>query len=248
MNWLRPLWVAMQLLTRLPVPAVPAADENTLGRSLLYYPVVGLVIGALLAAAGGLLRTYVPQLPLAALLLALWVVLTGALHLDGLGDSADGWLGGYCSRERTLEIMHDPRSGPAAVVAIVVVLLLKFAALSVLVNKQAWLDLLSIPLLARTLAPLLFLTTPCARPEGMAASVAAQLPRGRAWLVVVLGSASVALAFPAGPWLLMSGLVAFTLLRRLMLVRLGGLTGDTTGALVEVAETTALITLCLTVH
>lgn len=248
MNWLSPLWLAMQLLTRLPVPDARTSDAETMGQSLLYYPLIGVLVGALLTTSGWLLATYIAPLVVAALVLALWVMVTGALHLDGLADSADGWLGGYGSRERTLEIMHDPRSGPAAVVAIVVVMLLKFAALSVVAEKHLWRDLLCIPLLARTLVPLLFLTTPCAQRYGMAASVAARIPRARAWLVVVFGISAVALACPTGPLPLLAGLVVFVLLRRMMLVRLGGLTGDTTGALTEVAEAAALMMLCLTVR
>jgi adenosylcobinamide-GDP ribazoletransferase len=243
MNRLSPLWIAMQLLTRLPVPDPRATDATTLGRSLLYYPLVGLLIGTLLAASAWLLGAYFAPLPLGAFLLALWVALTGALHLDGLADSADGWLGGYGSPERTLEIMHDPRSGPAALVAVTLVLLLKFAALTVIAEKQMWAGLLCIPLLARTLVPLLFLTTPCARREGMAASLAARLPRRSAWLVVLLGFLAVALASTTGPWLLLGGLAAFMLMRRLMLARIGGLTGDTTGALVELSEAVALLAL-----
>ncbi len=246
MNWLRPFWIAMQLLTRLPVPDPRAADATLLGRSLLYYPLVGALLGALLAAAGWLLRDDFASLPLAGLLLALWVALTGALHLDGLADSADGWLGGYGDRKRTLDIMSDPRSGPAGVVALVMVLLLKFAALTVIVERQLWTGLLCIPLLARTLAPLLFLTTPCARRDGMAASIAARLPRRGAWFTVALGSTAVAcFALPAGPWLLLGGLLTFVAARALMLARIGGLTGDTTGALVELSETVALLMLPL---
>jgi adenosylcobinamide-GDP ribazoletransferase len=66
----------------------------------------------------------------AALLLTVWVLLSGGLHLDGLADSADAWLGGFGDRERTLTIMKDPRSGPIAVVVLVLVLLLKFCALA----------------------------------------------------------------------------------------------------------------------
>ncbi len=243
MSFLRPLWVAMQLLTRLPAPQSGAADAVAAGRSLLCYPLVGLLIGAILAAADRLLAPYFPPLLLAALLLALWVALTGALHLDGLADSADGWLGGFGDRERTLAIMHDSRSGSAAIVAVALVLLLKFSALTAIAGTQHWRELLLVPMLGRALLPLLFLTTPCARPDGMAASLAIHLPRRAAWLVVALSLLLVVLAAPSGIKLAAIGLLVFIALRQMMLARISGMTGDTAGALVELVETAALIML-----
>lgn len=242
MSWLRSFCIALQLLTRLPTPRCDY-DAQSAGRSLLSYPLVGVLLGALIAATGWSLSSLFPPLPLAALLLVLWVLLTGALHLDGLADSADGWLGGHGDCEKTLRIMHDPQSGPAGIVAVVMVLLLKFAALGVLIERHDWLALASVPLLARTLALLLFLVTPCARPDGMAASLAAQLPRGGAWGMVLLGGAAAGYGAHAHPWLLPAAFVAFFLLRRLMMVRINGMTGDTTGALIESMEAVALLAL-----
>jgi len=243
MSFLRPLWIALQLLTRLPTPNSGAPDASATGRSLLYYPLVGLLIGALLSAAGWSLAGHLPPMLLAAILLTLWVLITGALHLDGLADSADGWLGGYGDRERTLKIMHDPQSGPAAIVLLVLVLLLKFAALMAIVEMHRWDELWLAPLLARTLLPLLFLTTSCAQTQGMAASLAAYLPHRSTLLAVIIGLSTTALAAPAGPWMVLSGLVLFVLLRRMMMLRIGGMSGDTAGALVELTETAALIAL-----
>ena len=243
MSFLRPLWIALQLLTRLPTPSSGAPDAAAAGRSLLCYPLVGLLIGALLAVADILLTPYFPPLLLAALLLVLWVALTGALHLDGLGDSADGWLGGFGDRERTLVIMHDPRSGPAAIVAVTLVLLVKFSALAAIVDTHHWRELLLVPLLGRALLPLLFLTTPCARLDGMAASLAACLPRRAAWLVVALSLLGVVLATSSGIWLVAANLSVFIVLRQMMLARIGGMTGDTAGALVELVEAATLVAL-----
>lgn len=248
MKFLRPLWIAMQLLTRLPVPNSCAPDDAAAGRSLLFYPVVGALVGALLALMGWLLAPYFPPLLLASLLLVLWVALTGALHLDGLADSADGWLGGFGNRKRTLEIMHDPRSGPAAIVAVVLLLLVKYSALTAIVQMQSWYGLLSVPLLGRSLVPLLFLTTPCACPDGMAASLATHLPRRSCLLVVVLGLLVVALTVSEGMWMIMAGLLIFAVLRQMMLARIGGMSGDTAGALVEISETAALIALAVSMR
>ena len=182
----------------------------------------------------------------AALLLLVWVLLTGALHLDGLADSADAWLGGAGDRARTLEIMKDPRSGPAAIVAVALVLIVKFAALSALTHAAYWPALVLAPLLGRASLVLLFLTTPYVRAEGIGAAHAANLPRGGAAIVLL----TVAILVPvflgyAGLWPLATALVTVLLLRRLMLQRLGGATGDTFGATCEIVEAAVLVVMVL---
>jgi len=235
-----PFLIALQFLTRLPVrlPGVPEA--RLVGRSLLYYPLVGLVLGSVLAALNWTLGK-APGLLHTALLLAAWVLLTGALHLDGLADSADAWVGGLGDRERTLAIMKDPYCGPTAVVTLMVVLLIKFAALDSL-GPNDWRTLLLVPTLARGTIPLLFLTTPYVRPGGLGSSLAAHLPRTASMAVIVATGVIVLLAAGMkGFWLLLTTAGVFLLLRALMIRRLGGTTGDTAGALVEVTEVTVLL-------
>ena len=239
--------IALQFLTRLPIslPGMPLAAQ--VGRSLLSYPLVGLLIGVVLLLAQWTLAGTAPLLQ-AAILLLLWVGITGGLHLDGLADSADAWAGGYGDRERTLTIMQDPRSGPIAVVVLVLLLLLKFAALATLLAASQPLALLLAPWLARGLVPLLFLSTPYVRAGGLGAALAEHMPRrelpfwllGHGLLLVLIGGWSGLLAVLAA-LLLLAGL------RQLMLQRLGGCTGDTAGALVELSEATVLLVLALQV-
>ena len=196
MAFLRPLLIALQFLTRLPVPLHGAPLERDIGRSLLYYPLVGLLLGGLLVALA-----WVPvgggEGLRAALLLAVWAFASGGLHLDGLADSADAWVGSLGDRERTLLIMKDPNCGPAGVVALALVLLLKFAALQTLLAHGAWEALVFAPLLARTALPALFLTTPYVRPGGLGEALARYLPR-RAALFVVLAVLVTTSAMPRG--------------------------------------------------
>lgn len=241
MKSLYPLLLAIQFLTQIPVRLKQPYGEREAGASLLYYPLVGLLLGALLAGLHALLRG-TPVLLHAALLLAAWVVMTGALHLDGLADSSDAWLGGIGDRERTLAIMKDPYAGPAAVVAVVLVLLLKFAALAGLVQcSNSW-ALLWPPLLARTAIPLLFVTTPYVRPGGLGAALSRHAPRHA---VIAVSSAALlgvlAVLGMRGAGLMLGCLAVFLLLRRMMMARLGGTTGDTAGALLEMLETAALV-------
>jgi len=237
-----PMLLAIQFLTQIPVRLKQPYGEREVGASLLYYPLVGLLLGALLAGLHSLLHG-VPVLLHAALLLAAWVVVTGALHLDGLADSVDAWLGGIGNRERTMAIMKDPYAGPAAVVAVVLVLLLKFSALVGLMQcgSNGW-ALLWPLLLARSAMPLLFLTTPYVRPAGLGSALAQHAPR-RAMVLMLLATLLGVLAVLGmhGVGLVLGCLAVFWLLRRMMIARLGGTTGDTAGALLEVLETAALI-------
>lgn len=245
MSAIRPFLIALQFLTRIPVRMRAPPSEIELGRSLLFYPVVGLLIGGLLVAADSAL-SHAPMLPRAALVLAAWVLITGALHLDGLADSADAWIGGHGDRERTLAIMKDPCSGPVGVTALVLTLLLKFAALASLPDPMRVPALLLAAISARTLLPLLFLTTPYARPVGLGATLAAHLPRRAAALIVAIAAVALITALGmAAVGALIAALATFAVLRRLMHQRLGGTTGDTAGALVELAECAVLIALTI---
>ena len=241
-----PWWIALQFLTRLPVTLAGMPTPEQVGRSLLFYPLVGLLIGLLLLAAQQLLGGSAVLLQ-AALLLTLWVGISGGLHLDGLADSADAWVGGFGDKQRTLAIMKDPRSGPIAVVVLVLLLLLKFAALVALLESGTALLLLLVlvPWLARCLLPLLFLTTPYVRAGGLGQALAEHLPRRQLpWVLAAHAVAMLLLGWPALLALLVAGTVFFYL-RVLMLKRLGGTTGDTAGALVELAECGVLLALAL---
>ncbi len=184
---------------------------------------------------------------LAALVLAVWVLLTGGLHLDGLADTADAWIGGQGDRDRTLAIMKDPRSGPAAIVAIVLVLLAKFAALQALLAEgEALYPLLLAPVLGRTVIVLLLLVTPYVRPAGLGAPYAESLPRLSGGAVVVLVAVGVVLLLggPGGAVLAALG-VEFLGFRYGLLIRLGGATGDMLGAACELTEVGVLLGMVL---
>lgn len=237
-------WIALQFLSSLPVrlPGMPTPAQ--MGRSVLFYPLVGLLFGVLLWGLHALLEGS-PVLLHAAVLLSAWVVLSGGLHLDGLADSADAWLGGFGDRERTLEIMKDPRSGPIAVVTLVLVLLLKFCAVLVLVEREQGVLLILAPVLGRASLLGLFLCTPYVRAGGIGQALADHLPRrSGAWVLFASCVLCVCIAGLQGLYVLVVAGVAFFWFRRVMIRRLGGTTGDTAGALLELLELAVL--LCLT--
>ena len=137
------LVLAFQFLTRIPVYRVFSIaslvpSKQVAGKALLYYPAVGLVIGLWLAALPWLLCYFAADVGTglqAGLVLVLWVWITGGLHLDGLADSADAWMGGFGDRQRTLDLMKDPTCGPSAVVVLVLVLLHLWCCILVIIKS-----------------------------------------------------------------------------------------------------------------
>lgn len=235
---MRGLRVAIGFLTRIPVSARAFEDAGAREGSLAWYPVVGALVGGVLLASWWGLRDAAPLLR-AALVLAVWVALSGAMHLDGLADSADAWVGGMGDRARTLAIMKDPASGPMGVTAIVVVLLLKFAALASL-PASAWPIVLLAPLLARAGLVALFLTTPYVRPGGLGDALQ-RAPRVACGLMLAASVAGCGMARWRGAWALLAAAGVFGCWRHACLRRLGGCTGDTAGALVEMIEAAVLV-------
>ena len=165
----------------------------------------------------------------------------GGLHLDGLADSADAWVGGMKDRNRTLTIMKDPNCGPAGVVAIVLMLLLKFATLYTLVIADAWIILILAATLGRTILPLLFLTTPYVRPNGIGSTLVNHMPRHQSIVVIALTILASLTFGVISLWILTAIIVIFLIFRLLMLRRIGGTTGDTAGALIEITEVSVLL-------
>lgn len=240
-----PFWIALQFLSSLPIRLPGMPEPRELGRSLLFYPLVGLLFGAILWAVNWLLLG-TPTMLHAALLLSVWVLLSGGLHLDGLADSADAWLGGFGDRERTLTIMKDPRSGPIAVVTLVLVLLLKFSALLALIGQPHSLALIIVPLIGRSALLGLFLTTPYVRAGGLGQALADHLPRSAGKQVLTVSAlACVLIAGGSGVLALVLAVLGFVWLRQVMLRRLGGTTGDTAGAMLELLEVAVLVGLAL---
>lgn len=213
-------------------------DGADVGRGAAFFPLVGAGIGA---AVGGVATGLAgPLSPLLAALLALAVgaVLTGALHLDALADTADAL--GATTRERALEIMRDHAVGSYGVVALVLDLGVKAAALAVLAERdQALRYAVCAAAAARALPPLLSAVLPYARPgEGLGRALAGA---GRIRAVLAAATAAALCVALGAAWLLAAvsvvGLAAALLARR----RLGGVTGDVLGATAELAELAALV-------
>ncbi|GAW86742.1 adenosylcobinamide-GDP ribazoletransferase [Bathymodiolus platifrons methanotrophic gill symbiont] len=235
--------LALQFLTRLPVNLTITHSDQRLGQSVLFYPLIGLLIGTILILVNYLLPPHSIALN-AAILLTVWVLLTGGLHLDGLADCCDAWAGGLGDRERTLSIMKDPAAGPIAVIFLILILLIKWTALQDLIQSGQGLSfLLLTPFLGRLSILLLMLSTPYIRKNGLGSAMQTHLPKLAAKLIIIV---SLVLCF----WLtniytLLTVLTLTILIRQLALQRIQGVAGDVYGASVELIETGVLISMAL---
>jgi cobalamin 5'-phosphate synthase/cobalamin synthase len=231
------LLAALAFLTRVPI--LRTFDASEVGRSALVFPLVGAGIGLLQLVALRLLRPHLPSLVVAVLVVALSAWVTRGLHLDGLADFADG-LGGGATREDALRIMRDPAVGAFGVVALVLVLFVKIAAVDALPSPEA---LVLAPALARwTAVPVGFFLPYARESEGLGAAMTAGTGRVELLGATVL-AVSLSLFFP---WKLAifswaAALLVSVFVGAMARRRLGGMTGDVLGANVELAESCALV-------
>jgi adenosylcobinamide-GDP ribazoletransferase len=237
------LRLALGFLTILPVRLQESPQPGDMGRAAAWFPWVGLLIGCIVWAAKWGLDQVFPALVSAGLCVALWAVLTGGLHLDGLADCCDGLLNAS-SPARRLEIMKDPRLGSFGGAGLVLQLLLKTLALASLSAVPAVCGVLLAPTLARWLI-LLAGRQPSARPGGMGADFALGLRTRSFFLAALLPIVLILL----GGWrallaAILAHLAAWGIFR-LAQNRLGGLTGDVFGLTVEVAELVVLLAFVL---
>jgi adenosylcobinamide-GDP ribazoletransferase len=238
--------VAWRLLTIIPLSFFPADYRRPAGFGAAYYPLVGLILGLLLAGSDWLLSAFLPPGSEAALLLGLWVGLTGMLHLDGFMDCCDGLLPPR-DPVRRLEIMKDSHVGAFGVIGAILLLLIKFNALVALPEPVRASTLVVAPTLARWGMTWAMAHYPLARREGSGVFFVA----GLGWRQVLLASitaASVALLLLKleGLLLLCVTWLTMSLVALLALARIRGLTGDVYGAIGEVTETILLIVMVVT--
>ena len=169
--FIKSFFIAQTFLTRIPTPKISSMNEEEISRSVLYYPLVGLSIGLLLILIATTLSSLNSSADsmVGAIIVVVWVLITGALHLDGLADTADGFVGGQASAERTLEIMKDPTAGPIGIVSIFLVLLLKYSAVvAILQSDMSYWSLLLAPIVARSVSIGLLTYSPIAQSQGLA--------------------------------------------------------------------------------
>lgn len=227
--------LAIQFLTILPVRLHSELKEEDFKSIFIFFPIVGGCIGALLAGLSLLLGA-IPHLAAAAVILSAYTILTGALHLDGLADSCDGIFGGK-TKERRLEIMQDSHLGAFAAVAVSTVLVLKFAFLASVDPSQLWKVLILTPVFSRWAQGVACCGIKYARGDGKANFFFKSVnPKD-----VLIGGILSLMIFVfllgiKGLILYFSALIPICLLIKFIEKQIGGMTGDTIGAVNEIAE------------
>jgi adenosylcobinamide-GDP ribazoletransferase len=236
----RPLVAAFAFLTRWPVSSGPILDVE-LGRSVAFFPVVGLVLGLVLSGLASLLVGALAPAVLAVALIALLAGMTGGLHIDGLADTFDALGGGRGDRQRMLDLMRDSRIGAHGAAALVLLLLVKVFALAELLSRHDLAAILVFPAVGRWAVTPSIVLHPYARDEGLGrafsgAARGQEVAIASVVVAVMIAALGARLLLPALGALCAASLFALWLRRRL-----GGLTGDVYGATIELAEATTLV-------
>lgn len=233
----RSLVTAVQFLTRLKTPDIGPSTPADLAGSAAFYPVVGVIVGMLLAVLALFVHiVYTNLIVTAVIVVAADAWITGGLHLDGLMDSADGLLS-YRSRERALSIMRDAHVGAMAVLVALFTLLLRIVALSSLSPVRLAQVVFVAAVFARSLLLLVMRYAPTARSDGRGYESAQGNYTISGWLAMLLSLLLVAVLFGA-PGLLACAVVVLGVgqFTAVCTRRLGGMTGDTYGATIELAQ------------
>ena len=235
---MRGLRVAFGLLTTLQFRLPDDWSTGDSGRASIWYPFVGLVIGALTWLTWKATMFFFAPLVAGVITLAIWVMLTGGLHLDGLADCCDGLLASV-SVERRLEIMKDPRMGAFGVIGLILILFLKAVALASLTSATSFGILLAASLARWCILPAALL--PLARLSGMGADFAAGFRRSFVFWGALIPLAIAIILGVRGILSIVAGVVATTFVLWLAKSRISGVTGDVFGMVVEVVETVVLL-------
>jgi adenosylcobinamide-GDP ribazoletransferase len=244
-HW-RDVPAAVGLLTRLPVKVDLETAQKRGAKAAWAYPIVGLKIAVTLVLLTVLAKGLglIPAIT-AALLLAASVIMTGAMHEDGLADTADGLWGGW-DKARRLEIMKDSRTGAYGVLALILSMLLRWTCLTALLQTEVWLGgLIAVAMLSRAAMVALMTGLPNARDGGLSQSVGRPQPM-TGWLAIGVATlgATLALGLTAGT-LLIVAVITTSLCAGIAKTKVGGQTGDILGATQQVTEIALLITLVI---
>ena len=236
---------ALQLLTSIPISLKRELSPAQLGRATAWFPLVGLIIGVILAVLNWLLQFILPTAVVNALLIVALVIITGALHLDGFADTCDG-IAGHKSVEDRWKVMHDSRTGAFGVVGVVLLLLVKYISLNSVPPQLMTATIIFMPVVSRWAMVYAIFAFPYARPEGLgtAYKAATRWPQFTIATVITFALAAVVLfrCFSVIGVLVMVGVWIITTLFAFYLKhKFAGLTGDTYGAINEMTEVVTLL-------
>ena len=240
---MKSFFTALQFLTLFPCPRWLGYLDADVGRSAIFFPVIGLILGLMLVLVNFLLEPFASAGLSSVILVSLLAFLTRGLHLDGVGDTFDG-LGAGGDRARVLEVMNDSHIGVFGVIAIVLVLFLKIHALESL-DSDRWRTLLLASILGRWAMVLLAYRSKAAQ-DGLGSRLTAQLQTNHFLIATLLTLLLAAVIWRGNGIAMMAWVAIFTTVSKHYLHRrLGGVTGDTLGAVEELSETSVMVLLAL---
>jgi adenosylcobinamide-GDP ribazoletransferase len=231
----RGFWIALQFLTRLPTPRIVNGKADDLARAATWFPAAGLVVGICLALVLRIFHGDDPWVGALAVL-AIWIWITGALHLDGLGDVADAFGAAHGAPDRFIQVLGDPHAGSFAVVAIALQIAAKLVLLAHLPPSLAIWALILIPAWARW-GTLICSKTLLSLKPGLGASVSNSV----GWPAILIWGLALAIAALVGAKPTLLALVIVPAIAFYWQWRLGGITGDCLGASIELTETLLLL-------
>lgn len=234
------LVLMFQFLTRLPLPFSVPAEPEDFSKGVIYFPVVGMVIGLLLFGTAKCLSQWLDPFTLAVLLVFFQVLLTGGLHLDGLADSFDG-LFSYRSKERMLEIMKDSRIGSNGVLVLIFALVFKVALFHQLLTTGHLGPFLWFAVLSRASSVFSARISPYARPEGMGNFFIGKVSDGQMAITFLMAGMWTFLFSPKALLLMVAVLLSTYGFCRFCIGKIDGMTGDTMGANTELQELLILL-------
>jgi adenosylcobinamide-GDP ribazoletransferase len=233
------LLAALQFLTLWPIKRGFTSQE--IGHSSAYFPVIGLLLGSILMGLNYLLNFLLPPALVKILLLGALVLMSGGLHLDGLADTLDG-MAGHRTPERRLEIMRDSRIGGFGAMGLVLFLLIEYVALNSVQAKWLPFALLLAPVLSRWAVVNALFAYPYARPDGLGKAFKEAVNWQQFWIATLIATAvAVGLFRLAGLVVMAFTWLVFTLTALYFRRQIKGLTGDTYGAINEIAFIGALV-------
>jgi len=241
---------ALRFLTILPISRRRAVPPQELARSTGYFPLVGIIIGLILAGSYWLLQFILPLSVITALLLVGMAVLSGGLHLDGFVDTFtfDG-IGGHKTVEARWQVMHDSRAGAFGIVSVFFLLLVKYFSLASVPQTVIMPTLVLMPVLSRWAMVYALSAYPYAKASGLGTAFKEGVNWRRFLVATSIALAVVIPFFRLAGLVIMLGVWLITLAMAFYLRRkFSGLTGDTYGAINEVTEVTVLIMVCLLTH
>jgi adenosylcobinamide-GDP ribazoletransferase len=234
---------ALQFLTLFPWPKRSERRADEIGPAAIFFPVVGFLLGSILALANFLLAPFASAILISVVVVTLLALLTRGLHLDGLGDTFDGF-GAGGDPQRMLQIMDDSHTGAFGLIAIVLVLFFKIHAIESL-EFERWRALLAAPVLGRWAMVLLGCRSQAAK-QGLGSTLIDHLSAKHLFLATLITVVLVAAVLHGAGIAMMAWVAVFTIASKAYFHRrLGGLTGDTFGAVGELSETSVLFFLAL---